>query len=296
MSLNYNHLRYFWFVAHEGNLTRAAENLHIAQSALSIQIKTLETQMNHKLFERKGRQLILTEAGRIALDYADEIFKTGNELFDLFKNEDHSKHELVKIGEIPTLSRNFQMQFLSPLLEKKDIQIKIVTENINTLIEMLEAHELDVVLTNNVPTTKSNPPWIAHLISDQPVSLIAKPVRKRRSKNLAKLLSEEPLNLPSYKSAIRYSFDSLIEKLAVKPNVAVEVDDMAVLRLVALQGHGLTLVPSIVVKDELKSKKLIELKKIEEIRESFYAIVMKRKFENKLVQNCIESALLETSL
>lgn len=287
VSLNYNHLKYFWFVAHEGNLTRAAEKLHVAQSAVSIQIKTLEAQINHKLFERKGKQLVLTEAGRITLDYADEIFKTANELLDRLKNTGQARREIVRVGVIATLSRNFQMQFLNPLLEMEEIELNIISANIDTLMTMLKSHEIDVVLANDIPTAKIKPNWVAHLISDQPVSLIVKAGESKKTKNLSKLLSEELINLPSHKSKIRHAFDSMLEKLNIQPQIGVEVDDIAMLRLIALNKTGLTLVPSIVVKDELKAKKLVVVREIPEIRESFYAITMKRKFANKLIQACV---------
>jgi LysR family transcriptional activator of nhaA len=292
MLLNYNHLRYFWVVAHEGNLTRAAEKLHIAQSALSIQIKTLETQINQELFERKGKHLILTEAGRLALDYADEIFKTGNELVDSLQKGTKSKKQLIKVGVITTLSRNFQMQFLRPLLNNHEVQLHIVSANLNTLLKMLDNHEVDVVLANNPPYAEQCPNWVSYLIADQPVSLVARSRQKKYPKDLKKLLKNEIINLPSHKSSIRHHFDSLLVQLNVEAKIAVEVDDMAMLRLIALEKQGITLVPPIVVKDELKSKKLIEIMTIPNIHESFYAIIPKRKFENQIFKICIENLCL----
>jgi LysR family transcriptional activator of nhaA len=289
MLLNYNHLRYFWVVAHEGNLTRAAEKLHIAQSALSIQIKTLETQIKQELFERKGKHLILTEAGRLALDYADEIFKTGNELVDSLQKGTKSKKQVIKVGVITTLSRNFQMQFLRPLLNNHDIELQIVSDNLNNLLVMLDTHEIDVALANNVPLTDHCPNWVAYLIADQPVSLVARSKQKKYPKDLKKLLKNEIINLPSHKSSIRHHFDSLLAQLNIQAKIAVEVDDMTMLRLIALEKQGITLVPPIVVKDELKSKKLIEIMRIPNIHESFYAIIPKRKFENQIINDCMQT-------
>ncbi|MBV6650715.1 MAG: LysR family transcriptional regulator, partial [Hoeflea sp.] len=93
--LNYNHLRYFWAVAHEGNLTRTAERLNVSQSALSIQIKKLEAQVGHALFERRGKQLILTEAGRVALDHADTIFATGDELMGTLRERSGQIRQVI---------------------------------------------------------------------------------------------------------------------------------------------------------------------------------------------------------
>lgn len=290
MDLNYNHLKYFWVVAHEGNLTRAADNLHIAQSALSIQLKTLQRQLGHDLFKKEGKKLVLTEAGRMTLDYADEIFNTGSELLNRLKEEGRSTKQSIKIGVITTLSRNFQFLFLKPLLENPEIALSIISDNFQALIDKLEAHELDVVLANSIPKNRTHASaWFAHLISDQEVSLIGRRSRKAYPEELRDILLEYPLNLPSHKNNIRVTFDSLVDKLNIEPNILVEVDDMAMLRLVALDKMGLTLAPPIVVLDELEKKTLIEVKQIPEIRESFYAITAKRKFQNSLILECIEN-------
>src|SRR5690349_6318303 len=114
-ALNYHHLRYFWAVAHDGNLTRTAERLNLTQSALSVQIRKLEERLGHDLFERRGRQLHLTEAGRIALDHADTIFATGDELLGTLQQTGQPRQAL-RVGALATLSRNFQVEFLRPLM------------------------------------------------------------------------------------------------------------------------------------------------------------------------------------
>jgi LysR family transcriptional activator of nhaA len=114
-SLNYNHLRYFWAVAHDGNLTRTAQRLNLTQSALSVQIGKLEDQLGHPLFERRGRQLHLTEAGKIVLDHADAIFATGDEMLGTLR-QSGANRQALRVGSLATLSRNFQMEFLRPVL------------------------------------------------------------------------------------------------------------------------------------------------------------------------------------
>jgi LysR family transcriptional activator of nhaA len=112
--LNYNHLRYFWVVAHEGGLNRASERLNLSQSALSVQVQKLEHQVGHRLFDRSGKRLVLTEAGRIALDYADTVFKTGEELMSTLDGRPRADKQVLRVGALTTLSRNFQLEFLRP--------------------------------------------------------------------------------------------------------------------------------------------------------------------------------------
>ncbi|MBC7497481.1 MAG: LysR family transcriptional regulator, partial [Sphingomonadaceae bacterium] len=107
--LNFNHLRYFWAVAHEGSLTRAAARLNLSQSALSVQIQKLEHQIRHPLFERVGKRLVLTEAGQIALDYADTVFAAGDELMNTLDGRPMANRQILRVGALTTLSRNFQL-------------------------------------------------------------------------------------------------------------------------------------------------------------------------------------------
>src|SRR5487761_2040909 len=114
--LNYQHLRYFWAIAHAGTLTKAATLLILSQSAISVQLGKLETQLGHRLFERTGKRLVLTEAGRIALDYADTVFQAGDELLGTLAGRPKASRQTLRVGAIATLSRNFQMAFLRPII------------------------------------------------------------------------------------------------------------------------------------------------------------------------------------
>ena len=290
MALNYNHLRYFWAVAHEGNLTRAAQSLHVSQSALSIQIQKLEAQLGHALFERRGRQLVLTEAGQIALDHADAIFATGDELEGTLKARGDPVLRVVRVGALSTLSRNFQIGFLRPLLHVDNVEVIISSGRLGDLLERLEAHQLDVVLVNAPPTRDAATPFISHQIADQPVSLVGTPRRLNgQTRAVETLLGGNPLVLPTGESNIRTGFDALAARLGVRPKVVAEVDDMAMLRVLAREDIGLAVVPPIVVKDELESGRLIEAAQLPSLRETFYAVTLSRRFPNPLLRTLIDT-------
>jgi LysR family transcriptional activator of nhaA len=281
--LNYHHLRYFWIVAHEGNLTRAAKQHSIAQSALSMQIQQLEKQLGQPLFERRGRRLILTEAGRIALDFADSIFATGEELLGTLRQLEQPDRRRLRVGALATLSRNFQIQFLAPLLEREEVEVVIRSGTLGDLLQNLEAFQLDVLLSNVAPVRDAATKWIAHEIDEQPVSLVGHPQPARRERPLEELLSSEPLVLPTPQSSIRTGFDALVSRLGVRPRIVAEVDDMAMLRLVARAHSGLAVVPPIVVKDELDGGILEEVAKLPGLAETFFAITLARRFPNPLL-------------
>lgn len=283
---NFHHLHYFWAVAHEGNLTRAAERLHVSQSAVSMQIRKLEEELGHALFERRGKQLVLTEAGRVALDHADAIFARGEELENALQGRGKERR-VLRVGSLATLSRNFQLAFLRPLFRRDDVEVVVRSGALPDMLRGLEAHLVDVLLANTAPSRDAATPWVAHAIAEQPVSLVGPPAKTRKKRSLEDLLGREPLVLPAAESSIRAGFDALVNRLGVRPRIAAEVDDMAMLRLLAREHVGLAVVPTIVVQDELASRTLVEIAPLPQLKETFFAITIARRFPNPLLKALI---------
>ncbi len=288
-ALNYNHLRYFWAVAHDGNLTRAAGRLNLSQSALSAQIRKLEQQLGHLLFERRGRALQLTEAGRIALDHADAVFAAGEELLGTLSQQGRVR-AAVRVGALATLSRNFQLSFIRPLLGRQDVEVILRSGGSNELMQALEAHQLDVVLTNQPLRRDALTPVVSHRLADQPVSLVGLPEMAADGAGLAALLARHPIVLPSTQSSMRADVDALVSRLGVRPQIAAEVDDMAMMRLLVREGAGLGVLPPIVVRDELAAGVLAELAQLPEIREQFFAVTAERRFPNPFLRQLLAAA------
>ena len=293
-SLNYNHLRYFWAVAHEGNLTQAARRLNVSQSALSVQIQKLEAQLGHALFERTGRQLLLTEAGRIALEHADSIMASGEDLLGTLSGQGAAR-QVLRVGALATLSRNFQLGFLRPAILRDDVEIIIKSGALRDLFEQLEALRIDVLLSNMAPPRAERSGWVAHPIDEQPVSLIGHRDRLGPDETCGPeaLIRQHPLILPARDSGIRTAFDALAGRMNLQPRIAAEVDDMAMIRLLARADAGLAVVPPIVVRDELDSGLLREAAELSLLRESFFAITPSRRFPNPLVRALIERATVQ---
>ena len=281
--LNYHHLRYFRFIARELNLTRAAEKLNLSAPALSIQLKQLEESLGHTLFERERNGLTLTEAGRLALSYAEEISRAGEELMDVMQHRPHGGRQLLRVGAVSTLSRNFQLEFLRPALHMPDVEIVIRSGALHDLLAALHAHEVDLVLSNQAARRDTGRPWHSHLLADQPVSLVGVPPWKKKRLRFPADFRDVPVILPSLESNTRAAFDRLTAAAGARPRVLAEVDDMAMLRLLAREGEGLALVPPVVVRDEIESGVLIETHRIPQIHETFYAITPSRRFPNPLV-------------
>ncbi|MEM1267504.1 MAG: LysR family transcriptional regulator [Pseudomonadota bacterium] len=283
--LNYHHLRYFREVAHAGNLTRVAERLNLSQSALSAQIRQLEHRIGHDLFERTGRRLVLTEAGRLALDHADRIFQAGEELVAALGPGDGVVRPL-KIGAPATLSRNFQLRFLRPALETGDTALSLVSGSSADLLDRLRTLALDVVLSTDAPPRAEAGDLVAHRLAEQPVGLFGV-ARRMAHPSPAVLLSAEPVILPT-ESSIRTGFDSLVERLGLRIRVAAEVDDMAMVRLLARDGVGVAVIPPVVVADEVAQGLLNPAPFALEISETFYAVTAQRRFQHPLVARLLE--------
>jgi LysR family transcriptional activator of nhaA len=289
--LNYHHLRYFWAVAHEGNLTRAAAKLHVSQSAVSVQIQKLEASLGHDLFDRRNRRLALTEAGRIALDHADAIFSMGKELVGTLA-EAGGERIVLRVGSVATLSRNFQLRFLRSLFPREEVETVIRSGTLPHLLRLMDDHHLDVVLANTAPPHDAARSWVVHTIAEQPLSLIGAAGAADSSAGVETLLKEHGLILPAGESGIRRGFDALVDRLGIRPRIVAEVDDMAMLRLVARERVGLAVIPPIVVRDELASGELVEIAELPDLTETFYAITTPRRFPNPLLKELVREGRL----
>ncbi|MEO0544911.1 MAG: LysR family transcriptional regulator [Pseudomonadota bacterium] len=273
--LNYHHLRYFQAVAHEGNLTRAAEQLNVSQSALSVQIKQLEERIGQPLFDRVGRTLKLTEAGRIALDHADQLFAIGDDLVSTLQGHATAR-PVLRVGALSTLSRNFLISFLRPAFEMEGLKVELRSGNTERLLGELRALALDVVLTTEPPGSAHAGDVMSRLVAEQSVQLNAVPDRLAYD-GLEALLENEPLILPS-DMTVRSAAETLFDRLKVTPKIVAEVDDMALIRLLAREGIGVALAPAIVFRDELASGRLQTAPFDLGINEPFYAVTMQRKY------------------
>lgn len=286
--LNYHHLRYFRVIAQELSVTRAAERLNLSPPALSIQLRQLEESLGQTLFERGRGGLRLTEAGRLALDYAEVIGRSGEELMDVMRNRaPGAARQVLRVGAVSTLSRNFQLEFLRPALHCAEVEVVIRSGTQRDLLVSLHAHEIDLVLSNSAARRDAETPWHSHLLAEQAVGLVGVPAWRQKRLRFPADFRDVPVILPSHESNTRGAFDRITSAAGVKPRIIAEVDDMAMLRLLAREGEGLALVPPVVVRDEIDEGILVQTHRVPQIRESFYAITPSRRFPNPLVADMV---------
>ena len=277
--LNFHHLFYFWRVASIGHLTRAAEELHTSQSALSAQIRQLEDRLGTPLFTREGRRLVLTDTGQLVRTYADDIFGLGREMLGRLQGRDEGMVRL-RIGSVATLSRNYQENWMRPLLANPAVSLTLESGLLEGLLERLQQHQLDVVLANEPVPTAPDRPLHCRFLGGQSISLVG-PAHRWAGQTLRVPddLHDQDIALPGPRHALRAQFDALCLSADVKPRLRAEVDDMAMLRLIARDSGWLTVLPEVVVQDELKSGPLVRLGGSDELQEQFYAITVPRRHQ-----------------
>ena len=285
--INYRHLFYFHEIARAGTLTAAAERLNLSQSALSSQIKAFEARLGHALFARVGRGLELTEAGHVAFRQAQRIFALGQDLVATLDQRAGSVPPL-RVGALSTLSRNFQMRFLRPLVGQGDTALTLRSGAAEALLDALVALELDVVLTTDPPHDAREGEFLAQKIDEQPVSLHGR-AELMAHESLEALLRAEGVILPSG-SAIRAEFLDHVGSQGIVPRIIADVDDMAMIRLLARAGAGIAVAPDVVVADELEAGRLVTAPFALGVSERFYAVTVPRLFPHPALGPLLEAA------
>ena len=283
--LNYHHLLYFWMVAREGTIQRASVKLHIGQPAISTQLRSLEESLGHKLFQKSGRTLQLTDTGKTVFRYADEIFSLGRELIDTLKGHPAGKPLKFIVGVVDVMPKLMARRLLEPALRLSDnLQLVCLENSLEQLLSELMLHNLDIVLSDIPVTAAFKVRAYNHLLGDSGVGFFAtKELARRCRKRFPESLNGTPVLLPGRNSAVRRSIDSWLEKNDLRPQIRAEFDDMALLKAFGQTGEGL-FPGAIVIQEEICRQHEVELiGEIDGVREQFFAISAERKIKHPAV-------------
>ena len=283
--LNYHHLLYFWTVAREGTIARAGAQLHLTQPTISGQLRTLEKAVGTKLFNRVGRNLVLSDAGRIVYRYADEIFSMGRELQDTLQGRPPGRPLRLAVGVADTLPKVMVYQLLQPALHLAD-RVQLVCEQGKSeyLHTQLALNALDVVLTDAPlsPTTKIRA--FNHLLGECGVSIMgAAKLAATYRRGFPKSLDRAPFLLPAENTALRRSLEQWFDSLQIKPEVRGEFDDTALLKIFGQHAAGLFAVRSVLERDTRRLYQARLVGRVESIRERCYAISAEKKLKHPAV-------------
>lgn len=278
--LNYHHLYYFWTIAREGGVGKAAARLHLTQPTLSGQLKALEDAMGTKLFHRQGRQLVLTEAGQTAFRYCEEIFTLGREMSDVLKGRVSAAPSRLVVGLADVVPKLVAARLLDAVCRMPSSPRLVVREDRSeALVAELAVHRLDVVITD-APLT----PSIAvrawnHLLGECGVTFFRAPGLVL-PEGFPAALQGAPLILPLEGSTLRRGLELWFEAQGIRPRVVAEIEDSALVKTLAQQGFGVCVAPTAIAGDVSRQYGLVPIGSTEAVRERFYAITVERRLRH----------------
>lgn len=290
--INYKHLHYFWVVAKEGGVARAGEKLHLTPQTISGQLSLLEEYLGISLFSRVGRNLELTETGRLVLSYADEIFSLGGELEEQIHQLPASLPQTLRVGVVDVVPKSITHRILAPVLKMPESVRMICKESsLEALLAELAIHRLDLVLADRpIPSTVSTRGF-SHKLGECEVSFFAtKKLKKNLKGSFPHCLDGAPLLLPSSGNQLRSGIDQWLDKHRIYPRVVAEFDDSALMKVFGQEGAGVFIAPA-VIEAEVESQYCVKsIGRITEVKEKFYAISIERRVSHPVVAVIMEAA------
>lgn len=290
--LNYHHLLYFWMVAREGSVTRASSELRLAQPTISTQIRMLETALGEKLFERQGRNLVLTDVGREVYRYADEIFALGRELLDVVRNRAPGRALRLSVGVADVLPKIVVYRLLEPVRRlEQAVHIVCREGKPEPLLAELAIHKLDLVLADAPVGASTSVRVFHHLLGECGVTFLAtKALASRHRRKFPASLDGAPLLLPAEGSVVRRSLLQWFDAQGIHPNVVGEFEDSALLKAFGAAGAGI-FPASTVIEDEVRRQYAVQVVgRTTAVRERFYAVSAERRLKHPAVVAVCEAA------
>ncbi len=290
--LNYHHLLYFWTVAREGSVVRAAEALSLTQPTISGQIRALEDALGEKLFERAGRRLVLTEVGRLVFRYADEIFTLGRELLDTLNDRPTGRPYRLVVGIADVMPKLIVRRLIEPALALPEgVQVICREDKTERLLAALSLHELDVVLADTPMGPGVSVRAFNHLLGESPVSILGtRALAQKLRRNFPRSLDQAPILLPTENTVVRRSLDQFFAANDVRPRIVGEIEDSALLKSFGEAGMGVFPAPAVIEQDVCRQFGVQVIGRLEGVRERFYAISVEKKLKHPAVVAISENA------
>lgn len=292
--LNYHHLLYFWAVAREGGVSRAAEVLGLRQPTVTAQVRALERSLGHPLFVKRGRGLALTEQGQVVYRYADEIFGLGRELLQTVRGGTPDRGQRFAVGISDALPKLTTYRLLEPALRLEPRpRLFVRIDKTDRLLAELATHGLDLVLTD-APMPSANVKAYSHLLGECGVTVFgAAALAKQHRDGFPGSLAGAPVLLQTRNTALRHSLELWFDAAGIVPQIVGEVEDVAVLQVLGQNGLGLFAAPTVVEEDICRSYRVQVVGRLETVRERFYGISVERRLRHSAVVAISETARRE---
>lgn len=286
--INYHHLFYFKTIAEEGSVSKAAEKLKIGQPTLSAQLKQFEATLGVSLFERRHKRLQITEQGKIALDYAKNIFRMGSEMYEVLHDRIKLNKPSIHIGALDSIPKQVILELAKEAQKISPCQISLSEGKYDELLRELTSHRMDIIITNFLPSGIDSKGLYPQSISKKNVSFYGAPQFKKLKKNFPQSISGQPLILPTYDSQLRQDLDHWAKLNQIEMNIIIESQDISVKKLMATNQMGLIpTAPHAVSLQEL-NEQLIEIGQLRGVYEELFLITTQRKIENPIASQLIK--------
>ena len=290
--LNYRQLHYFWSVAKAGGIARGAEQLHLTPQTVSGQISLLEDNLGVALFRRAGRRLELTEAGRLALSYADEIFQVGNELEEALRNRHEERTFLFRVGIADVVPKAIAYRLLAPALELPEpVRLVCREDKFELLLAELAIHRLDMVLADRPLPPGMDVKGYSHRLGECGVTFLATPALAARLEGkFPHLLNGAPLLIPSEESFVHAPLLRWLRGQEIHPRIVGEFDDGALMKSFGQAGAGVFPAPTAIAAEVAAQYGLLVLGHTEAVRDRFFLITVERKLRHPATLAVSEAA------
>lgn len=290
--INYKHLHYFWVVAKQGGIARASERLHVTPQTISGQISLLEENIGEALFSKAGRNLELTETGRLVLSYADEIFSLGGELEDALRNLPPDRQLSFKVGIADVVPKTIAYRLLAPALSLPDpVRIICRENNLASLLAELALHRVDMVIADGPIPPGINVRGYSHALGECGISFLAAPqLAKTLRKDFPRCLNGAPLLIPSETNLVQVKLLDWMDSLRIYPRIVGEFDDSALMKVFGQAGTGIFIIPIPIAMEVAKQYGVRVIGSTEEVREQYYAISVERRISHPAVSAVTETA------
>jgi len=290
--INYKHLHYFWVVAKEGSIARACEHLHITPQTISGQLSLLEENLGEALFSRVGRNLELTETGRMAMSYAEEIFALGGELEEVVRNLPDGRPLVFKVGVTDVVPKSIAYRLLAPALQVPEpVRIICRENNIDFLLAELALHRIDLVIADSPIPHDVNVRGFNHQLGECGISFFAAPeLAHSLNKIFPQNLNGAPLLMPGEMTVAYSRLLKWLAKYHIHPRIVGEFDDSALMKAFGQAGTGVFIAPTPIAAEVEKQYGVVVIGQTDEVREQFYAISVERKISHPAVVAITEMA------
>jgi LysR family transcriptional activator of nhaA len=287
--INYHHLYYFYLIAREGSMAKAARRLRLSQSTLSIQLRQLEELMGQKLFDRSKQNLMLTGTGRVVYEYASEIFRLGSEMLEAVKSRKGAGPLRVKLGILDSIPKGIAHELVIAAYAIGDCFVSVMEAGSEELLGDLKSHRLDLALTNSHAPLTSKSGLFSRCVADLPVVVYGAKKYASLRRNFPDSLNEQPFILPSVHSKLRHDLEHHFKRNRLSPRVIGESQESELDKRLALSGHALIALSSYGTEPFVEDGKLIKIGVFEALREQIWLTGVKMH-----VVNPIAAQLLET--